>query len=72
MSKAAWKEDVSGIVADTMSALIGCADRHGVNRDELAAYFLNVWHAFKKTITLEEYKDTPLEGQITFEEVGNG
>lgn len=55
LSKAEF-EDLKEIIEKTLNALVDCADKHNIDRDDFIKYFCAVFGTMAEVSTFEHYK----------------
>ena len=50
-------DDINDIIGDTLTALVGCADKHNIDRDSLVRYFAAMFKVMAEISTFEHYKE---------------
>lgn len=53
--------DFGVIVAETISSLVKCADKHNIERDSFVRYFATMFNAMAEVSTFQNY--TPKESE---------
>jgi hypothetical protein len=48
-------DDINNIVGDTLAALVGCADKHNIDRDSLVRYFAAMFKVMAEVSTFKHY-----------------
>lgn len=50
------KEDLQGIVTDTLASVCAMADKHSIDRDSMLKYFVDMLTAFTEVASIQNYE----------------